>query len=132
MNDAPQNARTDLIRKMVVLQLKLLVDGIRDAALIPISLIATLLGLIRGGPDIDRELNTVLDFGRQSERWINLFGNHPPAGSLDSLLNRVETVITEQYRKGRTEEEARAAVKEAMDDEVGKPAPDLKDNQPSV
>jgi len=132
MSETPANARADLIRQMVVLQLKLLVDGIRDAALIPISLIAALLGLIRGGPDIDRELNTVLDFGRQSERWINLFGNHPPAGSLDSLLQQVETVITEQYRKGRTVEEAKAAVKEAMDAEGREPAADLKDNQPSV
>ena len=107
--------RGDLVRKTAILQVKLLVDGLRDAVLIPVSLIAAGLGLLRGGPDMDQEFNTVLDYGRHSEHWINLFGNHPPTGSLDALLHQLESVITEQYRKGRTVEEAKAAVKAAMD-----------------
>ena len=115
MSETSGLTRTDLVRKTAVLQVKLLVDGLRDAVLIPVSLIAAGLGLLRGGPDMDQELNKVLEYGCESERWINLFGNHPPTGSLDSLLHEVESVIMEQYRKGRTVAEAKAAVKEAMD-----------------
>ena len=122
MGEATEMTRGELVRKTAILQVKLLVDGLRDAILIPVSLIAAGLGLLRGGPDVDQEFRTVLDYGRQSEQWINLFGNHPPAGSLDSLLHRVEDIIMEQYRKGRTVEETKAAVKAAMDtpDEAGK------------
>ena len=123
MSNTPEHARANLFRKTLILQIKLVVDGIRDAILIPVSLGAALLGLIRGGSDMDHELNIVLDYGRQSERWINLFGNHPPTGSLDTLLQQVESVITEQYKKGRSVEEAKAAVKAAMDAAEGKPAP---------
>jgi hypothetical protein len=102
-----RNHRTDLVRDAAVLQLKLLVDGLRDALLIPISLVAALLGLLRGGPDCDREFRRVIKLGRRSERWINLFGHHQPlgrsqpGGSMDSIIEQVESTVLEQYRQGR-------------------------------
>ena len=109
------------MRETAVLQLKLLADGLRDAALIPISLLAALVGLIRGGDEPDREYRKVIKLGRRSERWINLFGHQRPlgkshpAGSLDTVLNQVEDVVMEQYKKGRTSAEARTAIREALD-----------------
>jgi hypothetical protein len=104
---ASRTPRLDLLREAAVLQVKLLVDGLRDAILIPVSLIAALIGLFRGGPDCNREYRRVLKLGLRSERWINLFGHHRPlprsgkAGSLDSILEQVETTVLEQYQKGR-------------------------------
>lgn len=121
MTEATRNPRLQLIRDTVILQLKLLVDGARDALLIPVSILAAILGLVRGGADIDREFQRVLKLGRRSERWINLFGHEAPLGrsnpgsSLDLLLDRVETVVVEQYSKGRNTEEAKAAISAAMD-----------------
>lgn len=118
----PGNPRTQLIRKATILQLKLLVDGARDALLIPVSILAAALGLIRGGPDADREFQRVLKLGRRSERWINLFGHQAPpgrsrpTGSLDLLLDRVESVVIEQYSRGRNAAEAREAIEAAMDE----------------
>jgi len=120
MNEPESNPRTELLRKSVILQLKLVVDGLRDAALIPLALFATLIGLMRGGADVDREFQRVVKLGRRSERWINVFGHQPPlrrnqpGGSLDGLLDRVEEVVMDQYRKGRSEEEARAAISEVL------------------
>ena len=116
-----KNPRLQLARDTAILQLKLLVDGLRDAMLIPISLLAALLGFVRGGEEADREFLRVLKLGRRSERWINLFGHQPPlgrrhpTGSFDQLLDQVESVVMEQYRKGQNTEEARAAIKAAMD-----------------
>lgn len=121
MNETSPDYRAQLLRDVLVLQLKLLLDGFRDAALIPVSLLAALLGLLRGGEDADREFRRVVKLGRRSERWINLFGHEAPlgrarpGGSLDQLLDRVEDVVMEQYRKGGDTEEARAAIKAAAD-----------------
>ena len=101
------NPRIRLAREAAVLQLKLLVDGLRDAFLIPLSLVAVLLGLLRGGDDCDREYRRVIKLGRRSERWINLFGYHRPlehlraARSMDKIIDDVENVVVGQYRKGR-------------------------------
>jgi len=129
MNDTNESPRAKLIREAAVLQLKLLADGIRDAILIPLSLLAALIGLVEGGSDCDEKFRRVVRLGRRSERWINLFGQQPPpgmshpAGSMDSILNQVESVVLEQYRKGRSTAETRAAVSEAMKD-AGQQPPD--------
>lgn len=125
MTEKLHSTRLQLSRDAAVLQIKLLVDSLRDALLIPVSLVAAILGLMRGGEDADQEFQRVLKLGRRSERWINLFGNQPtmarshPAGTLDQLLDRVETVVMEQHRKGRDTEEARAAISAALDEVAG-------------
>ena len=122
MNNETRSPRIELMRETAVLQLKLLADGLRDAALIPISLLAAIIGLIRGGEEPDREYRQVIKLGRRSERWINLFGHQRPlgkshpAGSLDTILNQVEDVVMEQYKKGRSSSEARTAIREALDE----------------
>jgi hypothetical protein len=127
MNDTNESPRSRLIRETAVLQLKLLADGIRDAILIPLSIVAALLGLVEGGKNCDEKFRRVVKLGRRSERWINLFGEQQPldvshpAGSIDSILNQVESVVLDQYRKGRSAAETRAAVREAMKDGGQKP-----------
>jgi len=114
MNQSPKSNRNDLLREVSVLQLKLLADGFRDAALIPISLFAALIGLIRGGEEPDREYRRVIKLGRRSERWINLFGHQKPLGkthparSIDHVIDQVETVIVDQYKKGQTPKDPQA------------------------
>ena len=129
-DEAPVDPRTRLLRDGLVLQLKLVVDGLRDAALIPLGLVAMVLGLLRGGEDADREFQRVIKLGRRSERWINLFGHeiHPrqvrPGGSLDQLLDRVEAVVVEQHNKGGNSDEARAAIKAVLDENAADGAPE--------
>jgi len=107
MGTVNRNPRIELIRETAVLQVKLLVDGLRDAILIPISLIAALVGVLRGGPDCNREFHRVIKLGRRSERWINLFGHQRPlkgnavTGSMDSILDQVENAVMEQYKRSK-------------------------------
>lgn len=120
MNDQPRNPREQLLRDALTLQLKLLADGFRDALLIPISFVAALVGLVRGGADCDAEFRRVIELGRRSERWINLFGEQEPltpdspVGSIDRILAQVETVVVEQRRKGRSAAEIRDAIRDAL------------------
>jgi hypothetical protein len=107
MNHSSPGPRTELFREAATLQIKLLVDGMRDAILIPLSIVAALIGLLRGGPDCDREFRRVIKLGRRSERWINLFGQQRPlrndsaTGSMDSILSQVEDAVVEKYRRGK-------------------------------
>ena len=122
INKEQPSPRVELMREAAVLQLKLVADGMRDAALIPVSLVAALIGLLRGGEDPGREYRKVIKLGRRSERWINLFGhqrplgNSHPVGSLDAILNQVEDVVMDQYRKGRSSAETRRAIREALEE----------------
>lgn len=126
MNDNSPSPRAELFREAAILQIKLLVDGMRDAVLIPISIAAALIGLLRGGPDCNREFRRVIKLGRRSERWINLFGaaraTHPdefreddPDQSVDDLISMLERRIVEQHDRGGITAQARRAVDGALD-----------------
>lgn len=120
MSDTSPSKRVTLVRDTVVFQLKLMADGFRDLLLLPVSLIATLIGLVRGGDEPDREFNQVIQVGRQSEQWINLFGTHDlsgnrnPAASIDALFNTVEEKLKQQYQAAGTSAKAQAEIDEAL------------------
>jgi hypothetical protein len=109
MDPETRSPRAELIREAAVLQIKLIADGFRDALLIPVSLGAALIGLLRGGDQADREYRRVIKLGRRSERWINLFGHQRPlgkshpAGSMDNVLGQMESAVMEHYKKERTD-----------------------------
>lgn len=120
MGEASESKRGDLIRNTVVFQLKLMVDGLRDLVLLPISLIASLVGFLRGGDEPDREFKQVINLGRESERWIDLFGNHNTADSahavtsMDALFLKVEETLKQQYKTVPISDHARNEIDEAL------------------
>lgn len=120
MSEKNTTKRGTLIRNTVVFQLKLMADGFRDLVLLPVSLIATLIGLLRGGDEPDREFNQVIQVGRDSEQWINLFGNHDvpedanSIASIDALFSKVEKTLKDQYQASGTSARAQAEIDEAL------------------
>lgn len=112
--------RSTIIRDALVLQGKLVIDGIRDALLIPISFIAALISILQPGDERGRLFYEVVNMGKRSERWINLFGaadrlrvdaDATEAGSLDEYLAQVEDRIMSDYR----DHEITRSAREAMD-----------------
>ena len=120
MSDTDTSKRGTLIRNTVVFQLKLMADGLRDLVLLPVSLVATVIGLLRGGDEPEREFLQVIEIGRESEQWINLFGNHdagdnPHAvASIDALFTKVEKTLKQQYKAAGTSESAQAEIDDAL------------------
>jgi len=120
MSEPTPSKRSTLIRNSVVFQLKLMADGFRDLVLLPISLIATIIGLLRGGDEPEREFNQVIQVGRDSEQWINLFGNHDvpetsnATASIDALFTKVEETLKRQYLTTGTSASAQAEIDEAL------------------
>ena len=73
-NEPTAADRWTLARDIAVLQVKLIVDGLRDFILVPVSLVAGIISLFSGGRSRDNEFYRLLRIGRRSEQWINLFG----------------------------------------------------------
>lgn len=118
--------RWTLLRDIAVLQVKLVVDGLRDLILVPVSLIAGIISLVKGGDEPATEFYDLLKMGRRSERWINLFGAaervHGPASEddqllpedIDALARRVESFVVDEYQKGGVTKQAKEQVDKAL------------------
>jgi len=102
----PANAKWLLLRDVAVLQVKLLMDGLRDLVLVPASIIAAALSLMRSEDDRPGpQFYQLLAMGRQSEHWIDLFGalrhapfevpepDDPDNAGLDDIVDRVENYV---------------------------------------
>jgi hypothetical protein len=108
----PAPDRWTLIRDIAVLQVKLVVDGFRDLLLVPISIIAGAVSLVKGGERPAPHFYDLMRVGKQSENWINLFGaaDHAQgpdpyddrfAGQdIDSMVRKVEAFVVDEYKKG--------------------------------
>jgi hypothetical protein len=118
MNIATEKAsqgvsRWRLVRDVGVLQVKLIVDGVRDLMLVPASLIVGVMSLVssengKPGP----QFYQLLEWGKQTEQWIDLFGavkNSPeklvqtPSFSgqgMDDIVERFEAFIVDEYKSG--------------------------------
>lgn len=130
------NRKWTLARDIVVLQFKLVVDGLRDLVLVPASLIAGLISLVRSKDGMPgNEFYELVSIGKQSERWINLFGalrNAPPEvrppnhfgdSEIDDFVSRVEAFVVDEYQKGGVTKQARERMERAMQKMRGEPTP---------
>jgi hypothetical protein len=110
------NKRFPVLRDVIVFQAKLLVDGLRDVLLSPVSIFAALIDLLVPGDDGGKRFYGVVRFGRRTERWINLFGaadrpdpEAPPAG-IDILLEQLEGLMRDPERRDEARARAQALV----------------------
>jgi hypothetical protein len=112
--------RWTMLRDLGVLQVKLVVDGLRDIVLVPLSLVAGVVSIASGkdgrpGP----QFYHLLAWGKQSEGWINLFGavkNSPeeieqpqPFGNkdIDDIVGRFESFVVDEVRRGGVTSQAK-------------------------
>jgi hypothetical protein len=117
-----------LIRDVALLQVKLLVDGARDLVLVPATLVAGIVSLAasqdgKPGPQFYR----LVGMGKQSERWINLFGafdnappevveeNHFGVADIDQIVSRIETFVVDEYKRGGITAQAKGRIDKALD-----------------
>jgi hypothetical protein len=117
--------RWTLIRDIVVLQFKLVLDGIRDFVLVPVSLVTGAYSLLKGGRRPGSEFYDLLRYGRQSDRVINLFGaadrvhdpldDGQPLPDIDELVARMESFVVDEYKRGGMTAQAKQRVDQLLD-----------------
>ena len=105
MDHDPDSART-LVRNVAVLQLKLLLDALRDLALSPLALAAAGLDLVLIKRQTPRYFRSVLRFGGHTDHWIDVWSGGrdetaPSHENVDTLLARVEDIIRDPQTGAR-------------------------------
>lgn len=125
MRDEPdtRSARQKLIRDAAVFQFKLVLDGLRDLLLVPVSLVGAVISLIdsksgQPGP----QFYDVLAYGKRTENWIDLFGalrdrqmaDLHDGGSLDEVVNRMEAYVIDEYRRGGITKQAKDRIGQTL------------------
>jgi hypothetical protein len=133
MNEMPEaendlSDRWTLIRDVAVLQVKLIVDGLRDLILVPLSLIAGIVSLASGEKGVPgTQFYRLLGVGKQSELWINLFGamrnappdlEHPtpfPDSDMDEIVGKIEAFVVNEEKRGGMTAQARERFEKAID-----------------
>lgn len=116
-----------LIRDVAVFQFKLVVDGLRDFLLVPVSLIAGIVSLTSGRKGVPgSQFYQLLSVGRQSEHWIDLFGamrNAPPDlaeqfqfpnANMDDILDNIETFVRDEEKRGGMTTQARERLERVL------------------
>jgi hypothetical protein len=91
-----------LLRDLVIFQIKLVLDGVKDIVLAPVSIAAAVVDVVFPGRRLGHRFYAVMALGERYDRWLNLFGaastadartdglfGASRAGS-DSLLGRLE------------------------------------------
>ncbi len=109
-----------LVRDVAVLQFKLIVDGLRDFMLVPISLVTGLISVVTGKDGVpNTQFYDLLLVGKQSEQWIDLFGalrNAPadmqqrvrfPDANMDEVLDNIEAFVVNEEKRGGMTAQAR-------------------------
>ena len=116
--------RWHFLRDVVVFQLKMFLDNLRDFALMPISLVAAVIDLIYKGERQGVLFYKVLRWGAHSEELINVYSaiqRQPgdlkvnPAYTVDAVIGRLEDVLKREYEKGGTAASIKTALDRAMD-----------------
>ncbi len=130
---ADRTARWGLARDVVVLQLKLVLEGVRDVVLGPLGLIAGLVGVATDSERPARLFRGVLRGGLRFDDWLNLYGalenrrardpdepTLPPKTSADDWLDRIEQAVVDQYEKGGLTRAAKDRIDRLLDAAQGK------------
>ncbi len=115
-----------MMRDVAIFQVKLLADGLRDLLLVPVSLGAAVVSLLQPGPRPGTEFYDLLRLGRQSEKWINLFGaashvhgpgnddDRFPGEDIDQLVSKIESFVVDEYRKGGVTAQAKEKLERGL------------------
>lgn len=95
-----------LIRDVALLQLKLLLDALRDVVLSPITLGAAAIDLLLSGQREPRLFRAALRMGERSDAWIDLWSaarerDAPHARNVDDLLAIVEQALADPKTSAR-------------------------------
>lgn len=99
-----RHERRIVFRDLMIFQLKLVLDGMKDVVLVPLSVIAALADMFLPTDRIGKRFYHVLRAGERFDRWLSLFGaaEHADAGEdglfgksragSDTLLGKLEAM----------------------------------------
>jgi hypothetical protein len=109
------HSRMQLIWDVIVFQFKLMLDGLRDVVLIPVSITAAILGLIIGGSKPGQYFEQVLKLGRRTEFWLNLFGHRRHSGTSDDIFKPIQDKVFDRAERNPWLNKAGSSLNRSLD-----------------
>jgi hypothetical protein len=104
-----------ILRDLIIFQIKLVMDGLKDIVLAPVSIVAAIADLLLPGTRRGHRFYAVMRVGERFDRWLNLFAAAERAGRSDdgllgseradpdSMLGRIESILFDDGAEpGRT------------------------------
>jgi hypothetical protein len=120
--------RWTMLRDLGVLQVKLIVDGLRDIVLVPASLIAGIASIATSKDGkLGLQFYHLLAWGKQTEVWINLFGavknspeeiKQPQAfgnKDIDDIVGSIESFVIDEVKRGGVTTQAKERLDKVLD-----------------
>ena len=119
--------RWRLIADVTVFQGKLLLDGVRDLVLSPVSLGAAILGIATSRDDPGRYFYRLMGWGRWTDGAINLFNakgtpegepgdaRHQQGPSVDQLADELERALIDRYTQSSFAKAAKDSIDKSLD-----------------
>lgn len=107
-----RQARSVIVRDLIIFQIKLLLDGLKDVVLSPLAILAAALDFMSPTARSGRRFYAVLMLGERFDRWLSLFSVSEKAATHEeglfgasragsnSMLGKLEELVL-----GRMEEE---------------------------
>jgi hypothetical protein len=115
----PRAQRWQLLRDVIVLQAKLILEGMKDIVLGPIAIAAAFFGIAFEPKQPRRHFDALMRAGRDFERWVDLYGageEHGGQGQgLDAHVRKLEALVLEQHAKGGVTQKAKDAIDRAIE-----------------
>jgi hypothetical protein len=120
MSDVSRAKRV-VLRDLVIFQVKLALDGLKDLALSPLAIGAAALDIIAPGEKVGHRFYGVMRLAEKLDRWLNLFGAAERAESStdgllgasragsDTMLGRLESIVLGHDEPEVRREKARPA-----------------------
>lgn len=125
--DSPSDGRRwRLLGDVALFQGKLLLDGLRDLLLSPVSIALALFGLLTSKDDPGRHFYRLMEWGRWTDGAINLFGAGAKTRSgtgeenvdglaVDRLAAEIEAALLERYQRSELARKARSGIDSGLD-----------------
>lgn len=83
------HSRFVLLRDLAIFQVKLVLDGMKDIVLMPVTIAAAAVDILLPGPRPGHRFYAVMSVGERFDRWLNLFSASNTAdASKDGLFGR--------------------------------------------
>lgn len=113
----PKNDRV-LLRDLAIFQLKLVLDGLKDIVLAPVSIVAAGIDLVFPGERQGHRFYAVMKLGERFDRWLSLFSAAnraagaqdglfgPERADPDSMLGRIESMLFDELERERRADHA--------------------------
>lgn len=101
-DNGPSESRSKIVRDVLVFQLKLWVEGFKDLALMPLSLVAACIDILFRSTQRRGTLYSVMKLGDRFEQWVDLYSalkeeaseraqSSTPRPHLDDLVDGAES-----------------------------------------